>query len=147
MQVSVYNNQDAVAFSETQLERLERIANEALPTVMEHPTHGGGVIADLEEIEISIVDDTTIAQVHVDFMQIEGATDVITFAHGEIVISVETAIQLSKEYGHSYERELALYIIHGLLHLRGHEDAIPEERTAMEKIQFAILDEVFPDVA
>jgi len=89
------------------------------------------------------VSDEVIAQVHVDFMDIPGATDVITFSHGEIVISAETARSYGEEYGNSFERELMLYIIHGLLHLAGHEDEDVLERENMEKIQTFILEQVW----
>ena len=110
---------------------------------LDSPANGGGVLSDLEEVEISIVSDEVIAQVHVDFMDIPGATDVITFAHGEIVISAETAQEYGAEFGNSFEKELMLYMIHGLLHLAGHEDADPEERRVMEEIQTRILEQVW----
>lgn len=144
-QVEVYDNQSALIFSETEIAAFTQAANLALPLALEHPANGGGVLPDLDWVEISIVDDPTIAQVHQDFMDIPGATDVITFAHGEIVISSETAQSYADEYEHSLKKELTLYIIHGLLHLSGHEDADPEEREAMEKIQFSILDQVFEE--
>jgi len=141
--LEVYNNQEEEPISDMLLEKLCDHSNQALPLVREHPANGGGVLAELHEVEISIVSDEVIAQVHVDFMDIPGATDVITFAHGEIVISAETARFYSDEYGNSFERELMLYIIHGLLHLSGHEDADPLERKQMEKIQFDILDQIW----
>ena len=141
--VEVYNNQEAVALSEALLERWQEAANQALPLALEHPAHDGGPLPELDFVEVSIVDDATIDQVHRDFMDIPGATDVITFAHGEIVVSVETAQSYGAEFGNAFERELMLYIIHGLLHLSGHEDADTGERAAMEKIQFSILEKVW----
>lgn len=141
--VEVYNNQEAVVLSETLIEKWQNAANRALPLALASPANGGGPLPELDFVEVSIVDDPTIDQVHRDFMDIPGATDVITFAHGEIVISVETAEKYGSEFGNTYERELMLYIIHGLLHLSGHEDEIPAERDAMEKVQFAILEEVW----
>ena len=144
--IEVYNNQEVIAVSESLIDKLLDVGRRALPLVLEHPANGGGVLASLDEVEVSIVDDETIAKVHVDFMEIEGATDVITFAYdgvGELVISVETAIEYAAEYGHSYERELMLYIIHGLLHLCGHEDAEADEGATMESIQFELLENVW----
>ena len=141
--IEVYNNQDVVALSDALLERLEQAAQLALPLALANHAHDGGVLLGLDLVEVSIVDDPTIDQVHRDFMDIPGATDVITFAHGEIVLSVETAQSYAKEYGNSFERELMLYIVHGLLHLSGHEDAIATEREVMESIQFDILDKVW----
>lgn len=141
--IEVYNNQQSIALSDDLLERLERAAQLALPLAMAHPSHGGGVLPELDFVEVSIVDDPTIDQVHRDFMDIPGATDVITFAHGEIVLSADTAKSYGAEYGNDFERELMLYIVHGLLHLSGHEDAEDAEREVMEKIQFEILEKVW----
>lgn len=141
--LTVYNHQNEEAISYEWLEKFSRFGNLALPLVLQHPAHGGGVLAKLDEVEISIVSDEVIAQVHQDFMGISGATDVITFAHGEIVISAETACTYAQEFGNSFEKELMLYIIHGLLHLAGHEDSIQQEREAMEAIQTQILEQVW----
>jgi len=143
--LEVYNNQEVESISEALLEKLSCLGNVAVPLAMQNPSNGGGVLAELEEVEISIVSDEVIAQVHVDFMDIPGATDVITFSHGEIVISAETARSYGGEYGNSFERELMLYIIHGLLHLAGHEDEDVLERENMEKIQTFILEQVWED--
>jgi probable rRNA maturation factor len=141
--LEVYNNQTEEAISDDLLEKFLCCGNLALPLALQHPAHGGGVLADLDDVEISIVSDEVIAQVHQDFMGIPGATDVITFEHGEIVISAETARAYAACYENSFEKELMLYIIHGLLHLAGHEDADPKEREVMEVIQIQILEQVW----
>lgn len=143
LEVEVYNNQQSIEISDELLERLQAAAQLALPLAVANPANGGGVLPGLDIVEVSIVDDPTIDQVHRDFMDIPGATDVITFAHGEIVLSTDTAKRFGLEYGNAFERELMLYIVHGLLHLSGHEDAIDSERIAMEKVQFEILDKVW----
>ena len=141
--LEVYNNQTEEVISDGLLEKFLRCGNLALPLALQHPAHGGGVLADLDEVEISIVSDEVITQVHQDFMDIPGATDVITFEHGEIVISAQTARAYAAHYENSFEKELMLYIIHGLLHLAGHEDTDPEERKVMEAIQVKILEQVW----
>jgi len=75
-----------------------------------------------EEINVVFVSDARIAQVHRDFMSVPGPTDVITFHHGEIIISVETAERQANKFSTSLERELQLYFVHGLLHLAGLDD-------------------------
>ncbi|MDB9741967.1 rRNA maturation RNase YbeY [Akkermansiaceae bacterium] len=140
LEVTVYNNQTGITLPDELLETFSVSATAALPDVLANTVNGGGVIGELEEIEVSIVSDEVIDQVHQDFMDVEGATDVITFAHGEIVISADTALRLSSDYNQSLEKELFLYIIHGLLHLAGHEDHDADEREAMEKIQFDLVE-------
>jgi len=141
--LEVYNHQTEEVVSDELLEKFSRGGNLALPLALQHPAHGGGVLAHLDEVEISIVSDEVIAQVHQDFMDIPGATDVITFEHGEIVISAQTAREYAAKYENSFEKELMLYIIHGLLHLAGHEDADAAERKVMEAIQTQILEQVW----
>jgi probable rRNA maturation factor len=62
----------------------------------------------------------------------------LTFQHGEIFISVETARRHARAFGNSVMRELKLYMAHGLLHLHGFDDHTPSEahkmKTAQEKI-------------
>jgi probable rRNA maturation factor len=143
--LGVYNHQEVEVISDDLLEKLTCYGNLALPLTLQHPAHDGGVLARLDEVEISIVSDKVIAQVHQDFMDVPGATDVITFAHGEIVISAQTARVYALKYENSFEKEIMLYIIHGLLHLAGHEDTELQERQAMEEIQMQILEQVWSD--
>jgi probable rRNA maturation factor len=93
----------------------------------------------LAEVEVTLVSDAKIAEVHKDFMDIPGATDVITFDHGEIVISAETAKANAAVYKRTYNEELARYVVHGLLHLNGYEDKEPAEHDRMHELQEEIL--------
>ena len=142
-ELTVYSHQDVIELSDQLLGRLEVAGRVAMPKVLAVALHSGSALASLEEVEVSFVDDDTIADVHQRFMAIPGATDVITFDHGEIHISVETAQQQALEFGNSFERELMLYIIHGLLHLAGYEDAAQPDRERMDRLQQAILTEVW----
>lgn len=110
-----------------------------------HP--GRQVLESLDELSIALVDDTTIARIHEEFMAIPGATDVITFDHGEIVISLNTAARYAEEFHSIFAHEVARYGVHGLLHLNGHEDHDPAERDAMHDIQETILELALASVA
>ena len=65
----------------------------------------------LDEISVAIVSDRAMARLHVDFMGIPGPTAVLTFQHGEIVMSAPTAALYAAEQGHRVEQELAIYTI------------------------------------
>ena len=93
------------------------------------------------EISVAIVSDRTMARLHVEFMGIPGPTDVLTFEHGEIVMSSQTAALYAAEHGHRIEEELALYTVHGLLHLNGFEDATSRDAERMRKVQSRVLKE------
>jgi probable rRNA maturation factor len=88
---------------------------------------------------VAIVDDATSDQVHRDFMDIEGPTDVITFHHGEIVIGAQVAERQAAEYDEPLAREILRYLVHGLLHLAGHEDEKSTDRATMEAAQETIV--------
>lgn len=96
----------------------------------------------LPEIEVSIVSDAEITRVHADFLSDATPTDVITFHHGEIIVSADTAARQGAEHGQPIDRELALYVIHGLLHLAGWEDEDAAEQKEMHRLQDSILDQV-----
>ena len=139
----VFNHQEVIVISDELIDLLESSAVRALPYVLKAARTVGSVLTNLQEVEVSLVDDATIADVHVRFMDIAGATDIITFDHGEIHISVETAREQAEEFDNNFERELMLYIIHGLLHLAGHEDATPEGLAQMNDLQQSILGQVW----
>jgi len=141
--LTVYCHQNIINFSDELIRRLESAGRKALPKALAVARSLDSVLLGLEEVEVSLIDDETIADVHLRFMDIPGATDVITFDHGEIHISVETAQSQAAEFQNDFEREVALYIIHGLLHLAGHEDASDEGAARMNELQGTILDQVW----
>lgn len=112
---------------------------EALPHCLEKPGTEEPALPSLEEVEVTLVNDETIARVHGEFMDDPTPTDVITFHHGEILVSVDTARSVAEEHGNSVTEETLLYIIHGFLHLNGHTDLSEPERAHMHRIQDDIL--------
>ena len=136
MKIHVENRQRAVPVP---LAWLRRFAEVAMEKCARQSGDGRFALAQLAEVEVAIVSDRVIARVHRDFMGIAGATDVITFAHGEIVMSAPTAQRYAREYGHSTACELALYTVHGLLHLNGYEDATARAAARMRRVQDRIL--------
>lgn len=138
--LELYDHQNAIPLD---LDRLFRAAAAALPIVLENAGPHDAVLAELDEVEVSFINDETIAGVHGEFMNDPTPTDVITFAHGEILISTETAVRQGADAGSDPQRECALYLIHGLLHLNGHDDHLPAEFAAMKACQEAILDRVW----
>jgi len=95
-----------------------------------------------EEISVVFVSDARIARIHRDFMSMDGPTDVITFQHGEIIISVETAERQAKIFSTSLSRELRIYFVHALLHLAGLDDLTAEGAEKMAGAQQQIVEEV-----
>lgn len=131
--ISVRNRQRGIALDRR---ALERFAQRALHCCLQK--RGAG-LTSLDEIGVLLVSDRRISELHRRFMQIAGPTDVITFQHGEIVISVETAQRQAAAFGSTLEHELRLYLVHGLLHLHGFDDRESGDRRRMEAVQTRIL--------
>lgn len=97
------------------------------------------------DLSIAIVGDKTMAQLNRDYHGVNGSTDVLSFpadderAIGEIVISYETARRNAREARWRTHDELALLVVHGVLHLLGYDDRTPEDRKRMWKRQARIL--------
>jgi probable rRNA maturation factor len=141
--IYLYNRQRSVRVD---LPWLQRFAPLALAGCEAEGLAPGAALGSLDEIEVSIVSDRAIAEVHRRFMNIPGATDVLTFEHGEIIISAATAARYAAEYSQPLEHELGLYIIHGLLHLNGHDDLAEPAASRMKATQAAILQRVLKAV-
>ncbi len=93
----------------------------------------------IDEIVAVLVSDRRIAALHRRFMNIPGATDVITFQHGEIFISVETAAANAQRHRTTADAEIRLYIVHGILHLLGFDDTTARAAERMEKTQTVVF--------
>lgn len=63
---------------------------------------------------------------------------------GEVVLSYPMAERQAREHNVPVEREAALLIVHGILHLLGHDHAEPEEEAAMRAIELRALGALFP---
>jgi probable rRNA maturation factor len=114
---------------------LRRFAVMALAECVHRSGDGFFALKRMPLVEVAVVSDAVIARVHEDFMKVPGPTDVITFGHGEIVLSADTAKRMAAEHGHSVAEEMALYIVHGLLHLNGYDDLKALDRARMHRAQ------------
>jgi probable rRNA maturation factor len=116
----------------------------------------GEGIADAE-ISLAFVDNATIHQLNKRYLNHDEPTDVLSFPlgephagklSGELVIGAEVAQAQAAERGHDVQAELALYVIHGLLHLCGLDDKSDETAAAMRRRERHYLRELgFPDIA
>jgi len=126
-----------------QADRLEKLVTAALPHCLQIARKHHAELSSLPGIEITVLGARAMARVHRDFLGIPGPTDVITFPYGEILVCAPIAAERAREFGHDTTTELALYAIHGLLHLSGHDDITPTQEkrmaAAQEKILAAVL--------
>lgn len=93
-------------------------------------------------VSLWLTDDAAIAQVHAEHLDDPTPTDVISFDLGdsaELVVSVETARREAKAHGHATRAEVALYVVHGLLHVCGFDDIRPRDRARMREAEREVL--------
>jgi len=113
------------------------------------------------EVSVLIVDNNLIKELNRNYRNINKETDVLSFPIfefkngqlqedivivedeiplGDIVISIEKALQQAKEFGHSLEREVAYLTVHSVLHLLGFDHIEEDDRKVMRKYEEQILD-------
>jgi len=134
--VTVHNLQRKISVNVAQLEKFA--GNAVQHSLQLHPRERTD-LRKLSEIFIWLVSDRRMALLHRKFLGQSGPTDVLTFQHGEIFISVDTARRHARAFGNSLIRELKLYIVHGLLHLHGFDDQTPSKAQKMKAAQEKIL--------
>jgi probable rRNA maturation factor len=133
--IEVRNVQRTVQISKR---RLQQFANIACALAWKHK-QPGAEIASVPAISVLIVSDRRMAALHEEFCGLAGPTDVLTFQHGEIMISAATAARQARTFQSSLTAEIQLYLLHGLLHLAGFNDVSAQDRRRMHRLQKKLL--------
>ena len=109
------------------------------------------------EISIVLTDDEHIQELNREYREADRPTDVLAFSQlegegaevpgervalGDVVVSVDTAERQAADQGHALEDELDLLIIHGVLHLLGHDDETDADAADMRRREKRVLDEL-----
>lgn len=114
--------------------------------------------------ELTVADGETIREVNREYRNVDSVTDVLSFPNlevklpfkaedypddvdmatgeillGEIMLCYDRAVEQSKEYGHSVERECAYLVLHGLLHLLGFDHMEEGDKVEMRAMEEKIL--------
>ena len=106
------------------------------------------------DVNLSVVltDNRRLQKLNRDYLGVDAPTDVLSFPAseidpetgaryiGDILISVPYAAKGAKQAGNSLAAELQLLVVHGVLHLLGHDHAKPKEKSKMWKAQAQILE-------
>ncbi|MCW2287948.1 putative rRNA maturation factor [Leucobacter luti] len=138
------NNESGIAVEE---ERLQRLAAFVLESMHVHPDAELGVVMS---------DEAAIEQLHVQWMDEPGPTDVLSFPMdelrpgraeaqtpagllGDIVICPQVAQVQAEAAGHDLMQEMSVLLTHGMLHLLGFDHATPEEEAEMFGLQRDLL--------
>lgn len=136
------------AFSEVSTEELTRLVDFAFNKLYLSPA---------TELSISIVGEQEMERIHLEWMDLPGSTDVMSFPMdemtegtadelaegmlGDIVLCPPVAARQGADAGHSTSDELCLLTVHGILHCLGYDHATAEEEAEMFGIQRSILEE------
>lgn len=103
------------------------------------------------DLTVVLTDDTQLHDLNKEYLGVDAPTDVLSFPSdqtdpetgarylGDILISVERAAAQAAAAGHTTEAEVQLLVVHGVLHLLGHDHAEPEEKSRMWQAQGEIL--------
>lgn len=137
---------------ETDVELPTSLSEESALALISHILSQEGV-EDPWLIGIQFVDDPTMQTAHVEFMDIDEPTDIMTFPYadeddiwgseqngGDLIISVDRARSNALDAGWEEEDELFFLIAHGLLHLLGWDDHTDDDRASMLARQRELLD-------
>jgi probable rRNA maturation factor len=106
------------------------------------------------EVSLVFVDDDYIQELNIKYRGVDSPTDVLSFAMlegesfpgeeeevilGDVIISLETAERQAREFGHSFQREVAYLTLHGVLHLLGYDHQEEVDRRRMREREEEIL--------
>lgn len=103
------------------------------------------------DLTIVLTDDAQLHELNLEYLGVDAPTDVLSFPAsesdpetgipylGDILISIPRAAQQAQAAGHSVEAEVQLLVVHGTLHLLGHDHAEAEEKTRMWNAQAEVM--------
>ena len=102
----------------------------------------------LDEVDIAIVTSRRIAALNRRYRQHAGATDVLSFdlsvpgggIIAQVIVCGDVAVRQARARRVGPQRELMLYIVHGLLHVMGHDDTTPQAAEKMSARQEELLE-------
>lgn len=157
------NRQDKLEVTENFIERLSNVCDFSLKEE--------GVECQYQ-ISLLFVDNEEIREINNETRNIDRATDVLSFPMldfedkkvfnemylnydfdetfkdgdelilGDMVLSLERALEQSEEYGHSYEREVSYLVVHSILHLLGYDHMEEDDKKRMRKREEEILNKL-----
>lgn len=157
------NRQKKLEITEEFIDKIERVCDFAL--------REEGVTGEYQ-ISLLFVDNEEIRKINNEARKIDKVTDVLSFPMleyeegkvfkdiylgydfdeiykdgdelvlGDMVLSLEKALEQSKDYGHSYEREVNYLVLHSILHLLGYDHMVEEDKIKMRQREEEILNKL-----
>ncbi|GAA3646855.1 rRNA maturation RNase YbeY [Asaccharospora irregularis] len=147
MEIILDDRQDKISVSEELIDKIKDIILECLDYEGYDYSY---------EVSLSFVDNKEIQELNREFRGIDRATDVLSFplltdefdieleeeSLGDIVISLERALEQSLEYDHSFEREVCFLVCHSMFHLLGYDHDTDENTKEMREKEEYILNKL-----
>lgn len=147
MEIILDDRQDRISVSEELIDKIKDIILECLDYEGYDYSY---------EVSLSFVDNKEIQELNREFRGIDRATDVLSFplltdefdieleeeSLGDIVISLERALEQSLEYDHSFEREVCFLVCHSMFHLLGYDHDTDENTKEMREKEEYILNKL-----
>jgi probable rRNA maturation factor len=149
MELIIDNRQEKINISDELIKQMEEVVLECL----RYEEYDEGY-----EVSLSFVDNEEIHKLNKEYRSVDRATDVLSFPLiddefdfqidieekilGDIVISLEKALEQSEEYKHSFEREVCFLVCHSMFHLMGYDHDNDENTKEMRKKEEAVLNKL-----
>ena len=150
MNIIINNDQKKIAIENSLLERMKQIGILTLSIAGATKNY---------EVSVLICDDKFIQTINKQYRKVDRPTDVLSFALfededgdeplyfskydkiilGDILISAERAKEQSKDFCHSFFREICYLLVHGILHLLGYNHEADSDKQIMRKIEEKVL--------
>ena len=143
MELAINNRQNIVEVDDELIKILEKAVEESL--------NYEGWETDYE-VSLSLVDNKEIKELNNTYRGKDCPTDVLSFPMideampvieekvlGDIVISVEKAIEQAEDYGHSFYREMTFLTVHSMFHLMGYDHMEEEDRKIMRNKEESVM--------
>jgi probable rRNA maturation factor len=131
---------------ETEFPFPQNVLEEAARAALEHESESLDA-----ELSIILTDDVRLQELNLNYLEVDAPTDVLSFPAsetdpetgaryiGDILISVPRARAQAEAAGHPLEAEVQLLVVHGILHLLGHDHARAADKARMWKAQAEVL--------
>jgi len=151
MGIEIVNHQDEVKIDSKKVQKIANILFSQLSLLKG------------KNIDVAFINENTMKIINEEFREEKKATDILSFSYinshinsketniskyksqsidGELLICPEVAYKQAKRLKHSFEKEIAILIAHGLLHLSGYDDNSEEEAKIMEKKQSELIEKL-----
>lgn len=141
MEIYIDNRQDKVEVLDETYDLIKKVIKECLLVEKKKLNY---------EVSVSLVDNQEIRSLNRDFREVDQVTDVLSFPQddnfpmeipllGDIIISVETALDQALEYGHDLHREVGYLTAHSMFHLMGYDHMEEDEKYLMRQREKQVM--------